>query len=107
MDVSPYQVVTDSLTEHARALAGLADELDAAVEPGASGMTAEAYGQGAQRFAALMQELDRAGQEALAEGVKAFEDALSGLREVVATYEQGEATQISRFQALEAGGPTS
>ncbi|HEV2778857.1 MAG TPA: type VII secretion target [Actinophytocola sp.] len=93
-----YDVVTAALTNHARALSGLAAELrggsDAA---GGVRMTADAYGQIGQRIAATLDTLSRVGHETLLSGVEALESEAANLRYAVADYEHQETTGAARL----------
>lgn len=97
-----YRVVADALTNHARTLSGLAGELGAAVDAaGASGMTADAYGRVGQKFAASLDALARAGQDALRAGVEAFEWAGTTMRETADAYARDDADGAERFFGLD------
>lgn len=97
-----YRVVADALTNHARTLSSLAGELGEAVEAaGAAGMTADAYGQVGQKFAAALDALARAGQDALRAGVEAFEWAGTTMRETADVYARDDADGADRFFGLD------
>jgi uncharacterized protein YukE len=96
-----YEVATDALNNHARTLSGLAGELRSALDT-ASGvtMTADAYGQIGQRFAAAIDALGRAGQDALLDGVDALEAAMTALRDTVAEYDQQDQDGVGRLAGV-------
>ena len=97
-----YRVVADALTNHARTLSSLAGELGGAVEAaGAAGMTADAYGRVGQKFAAALDALARAGQDALRTGVEAFEWAGTTMRETADAYARDDADGAERFFGLD------
>ena len=93
-----YRVVADALTNHARTLSGLAGELGGAVDAAAAaGMTNDAYGRTGQKFAAALDALARAGQDALRAGVEAFEWAGTTMRETADAYGRDDADGAERF----------
>jgi hypothetical protein len=97
-----YQAGNDALTRHAHTLAGLADELRAALDL-ASGVniTGDAYGQTAARFAAAVQGMASAGREALQAGVEALQSASTEMQATVATYQRPEDAGRARLAAID------
>jgi hypothetical protein len=99
---SGYGVVTDALTNHARTLSGLADELRAVQDLMAGvSMTAEAYGEIGPRAASAIDALGQVGQDAMREGVAALESAAGELRASVVSYAQEEADGVDVYTRMD------
>jgi hypothetical protein len=96
-----FEVVAAALTQHARTLSRLADELRAALdEAGAVNMTADAYGQTASRFATAIDALARLGQETLRDGVTALDNENTAVRETAEAYERHDAAEADRLAGI-------
>ena len=90
-----YEVVTAALQNHAHTLDGLADELrDALGEVSGVSLPGDAYGNSGRGFAAAVQQLSTQGQDALQDGVDAFESAAETLRGNTTAYDQQEVATI-------------
>jgi hypothetical protein len=96
-----FDVAAAALTQHARTLSRLADELRSALdEAGAVNMTPDAYGQTASRFATALDALARLGQETLRDGVEALENETTKVSETAAAYERHDEAEANRLARI-------
>ena len=93
-----YNVDTGQLSTAARTLAGLADDLRAALAS-VSGVTVTdgAYGQLCAKVVGAIRQLGDAGQGALQDGVDALDWACDTMNQTASTYEQQENEQAAVF----------
>jgi hypothetical protein len=96
-----FEVLAAALTQHARTVNRLADDLRAALdEAGAVNMTADAYGQTASRFATALDALARLGQETLRDGVTALENENATMHETALAYERHDTAGADRLAGI-------
>ena len=98
-----YELGSAALTDHARLLENLAADLRSAGQSAQVRMTGDAYGQAAERFATMIEEVAQAGRDTLAVGVDALESAGTALRDTARAYEQQESDAAASFGEVETG----
>lgn len=93
-----YRVDPAALTDHARVLSGLAEELGGALDAaGGVSLGGDAYGQTCRGFAASLDQVAKIGQDTLHAGIEALRTEAANLREAVTEYEQQESRGVTRL----------
>lgn len=95
-----YEVITPSLTSHARGLADLSGDLSTALTAADVTVTNDAYGQAGAKLAAALTDVARKGQDTLRAGINALEQAAAAMRATVTAYEQQEKTGQNAFDRI-------
>lgn len=96
-----YTVVLGALTEHARQVTVLADEMSTAVDNAQTRLPGDSLGEVGQPFTAMMDQLVAAGNRALQSGVKAMNATGAGVRHSVNMLGQRESDNASSLGGID------
>lgn len=94
-----YEVVTQALVGHATSLGRVADQLATALDAAnAVSMPRDAYGVICQFFPPMIDPIEQAGVSAIATGVQAMQDTITGVNDTARFYDTVETNNAGSFQ---------
>jgi hypothetical protein len=96
-----YEVVIEALTEHARQVTVLADDMEAAAGGTQTKLPSDSLGSVGEQFTALMDQLVTAGNRAIQSGVNAMNATGDGVRDSATMLGQQETDTKSTFGGID------